>query len=149
MKLFLLIVLFSIFVIMGILIYKCYLLRFHLFSDLEFLCKYFKNNITFFKEEILTILISIKDKLHLSTIKIIKNIDKNNYLIKREDKEMISKFIYSLGGGDVDFEISNLTYYENYFSSMKSDSKEDIKNKGILYMKLMVIMGITLVILLI
>ena len=147
MKVFLLIVLFGIFVVISFLIYRYYLIRFYLFFDLEFMCKYFKNNISFFKDNVTNIISSLKDKLHLSTKRIIKNLDKNIYYIKKDDKQIIIKFIYSLGNGDVDYEINNINYYENYFLNIKNESKDDVKNKGILYMKLLIILGLTLVVL--
>jgi len=148
MKIILLIGLFVFFVLIGIFIYNFYLVRYHLYFDLEFMCKYLKNNISFFKNDIASIISSIKNKLHNSTIKIVlSNSEKLNFL--KNDILIISKFISSLGCGDVDYELNNLNYYEDYFCTLKNECKDDVKNKGLLYMKLVIILGLAFVIILI
>lgn len=149
MKFFILILLFAVFVLVGFFIYRFYKIRFQLYFDMEYICKYFKNNITFFKNDLDSLINSIRHKLHNTSTKIIANINDNNMYLKNEDKDNICKFFSTLGQGDVDYEINNLNYYENYFNNLKNECKEDVKSKGILYMKLTIILGLTIVILLI
>jgi hypothetical protein len=112
------------------------------------MCKYLKNNISFFKDDITSIITSIKNKLHNGTIKIILSNDEKINSFKN-DIPIISKFISSLGYGDVDYELNNLNYYEDYFCNLKDECKDNVKNKGLLYMKLIILLGLTFVILLI
>ena len=149
MKFFILLILFAIFTLVGFMVYKYFKIRYHLYFDMEFMCKYFKNNITFFKNDFDSLINSIKSKLHYSSVKIISNINDKSLYIKNEDKENVCKFFSILGKGDVDYEVNNLNYYEKFFSSLKNESKDDVKSKGILYMKLIIILGLGVVILLI
>jgi hypothetical protein len=71
------------------------------------MCRYIKNNISFLKNDIVSIISSMKNKLHSSSVRIIANNDDKFNLFKT-DLPIISKFLASLGGGDVDYELNNL-----------------------------------------
>lgn len=149
MKLFLIIILLFIFIVLGATIYLYYLNRYKIFSDLVYICKFYKNNVTFNRNEINVIL--NESIMNLSPIS--KFVFKNyNLLMKRfftkKDIDLISKFFGSLGKGDVAFEIGNAEYYEKLFENEKIISKENIEKKGLLYFKLLIACGIIISIIL-
>ena len=57
---------------------------------------------------------------------------------------MANKFFQSLGYGDVDYEISNIRYYSNYFKETKDVAYDDLRKKGLTYLKVNIAMGIAL-----
>jgi hypothetical protein len=68
-------------------------------------------------------------------------------LIKKSDKENIYKFISSLGVGDVDYENKNLDYFKTFFVSVENVASDEFKKKGLVYFKLIILLGIALTVL--
>lgn len=150
MKLYLLVILFACFVLVAIFVYFYFSIRYRLYKDLVFMCKYFKNNISFNKNDVKTIMDSCMEKISLTSRNILNsNTDKLNKYIKSDDRKNIVDFIHSLGKGDVDFEINNLSYYESIFESCEIESKQNLEKNGIMYFKLIIAVGLIVCILLI
>lgn len=150
MTLFVLIIFFAIIVIIAIFVYLFYLYKSKLFSDLDYICEYLKNNIAFNKNNLNSLLTSCFEKISPTSKYILKN--NTNHLSKlmlKGNSGLINDFYKSLGKGDVSFEISNLNYYAKIFVDLKEKSKEEIKTKGLLYFKLIIGVGLILCILLI
>lgn len=150
MKLFLLIMLFALFVVIAIFVYLFYLFKSKLFVDLNYVCKYLKNNISFNKNNLEYLLTNCFQEINPTSRHILKNTSSPfSKLILADKKVIINDFYKSLGKGDVDFEINNLNYYLKLFDEEKEKSKEDIKQKGLLYFKLIIGIGLIVCILLI
>ncbi|MBE5757382.1 MAG: hypothetical protein E7345_00415 [Clostridiales bacterium] len=149
MKLFLLLLMLVFFILIGVCVYKFYSVRHSLYADMVYICKSLKNNISFSKDNIKEILNSNIINLKFTTRKILNSLDSSNIFLKNDDREIIDKFFSSLGKGNVDYEINNITYHENNFENLKEQALFDLKNKGLLYMKLIIILGLVFFILLI
>lgn len=148
MKLFLLILVFACFVFVGIYIYFRYYYRFVLYKDLIFLCKNLKNNITFNKNQINSILnLALRNVSKMSKNLIVTGKD-NFMLFSKDDIKNVNDFSSSLGKGDVDFEINNITYFENNFLELKDVAKEKLDKNGIVYLKLCIFVGLAFFIML-
>ncbi len=150
MNLFLLILLFSLFILCAIGVYFFYICKSRLFDDIYYLCKYLKNNISFNKRNINELLTLGFQDINKTSANILKNLSSPmSKLILRKDIRLINDFFRSLGKGDVSFEINNLDYYLGIFESIKNTSKEEIKTKGLLYFKLIIGLGLIVCVLLI
>lgn len=148
MKIYLIILLFACFLLISILVYLYFLIRYKLYKDLVYICKYLKNNISFNKDDISTLLELSYE--HISpTSKTMLNAESFKFfkVLKREDKININNFFNSLGKGDVDFEINNITYYENNFVEFERTTKEDLTKRGLMYFKLIIGIGLIVCIL--
>lgn len=148
MKFYLIIAVFSIFLIIGIIIYYRYYLRHKLYSDLLYICKYLKNNISFKKDNLNEILSIATSNMSFATKHLIKNKNANYILFKKCDIEMVDKFLQSLGKGDVEYEINNINYYSTEFEEMKNLSKENLQKNGVVYLKVIIGLGLCVCIML-
>jgi len=149
MKIFLILILLFIFILLGVIVYLYYINRYKVFSDLVYICKFYKNNVTFNKNEINIILNECIGNLTPISRYILKNYNSQiKMFFSNKDKSLISKFFSSLGKGDVSFEVGNAEYYENVFENEKILSKEDVEKKGLLYFKLLIAVGIIISIIL-
>jgi len=146
MKFFLVLILFGCFVLTSICVYLYYLYRYKLFSDLVYISKYLKNNISFNKDDINTILSKSFENINQSSKFIIKNYKR---FLSKSDKKIVSDFFQSLGRGDVAFEINNLTYFENNFMDLENKTKENLSKNGVMYFKLIIGVGLIVCVLLI
>ena len=150
MKFYLLILLFVFFVIVAISVYFKYYLRYVLFKDLVYICKYFKNNISFNKNNIHQLKCDVSKHISLYSRQIIFSENRNHHLfIHKRDSNIINEFFSSMGRGDVDFELNNLNYYENNFFETKSNSYEKLNTDGKMYLKLIIGLGLAVCIILI
>lgn len=132
-------------IVIGVVIYFKYLFRIQVFEDMVYITKYFKNNISFSKDDFDTLLNNCFSDLHKST----KNIlNKNNSILNNSDNSLINNYFLSLGHGDVCYEIKNLEYYESLFLERLAFHKEN-KKLGSLYFKLLIGLGVLVVIILI
>lgn len=150
MKLFLIIILLALFVLVGIVIYLYYLYRDKLYSDLIYIDKYLKNNISFNKDNINILLSNSFDSISPTSKFLIKN--HNNIfskILSKNDNGIITDFFESLGKGDINYEINNLSYYEDIFMSHQKITHEEIKSKGLLYLKLIIGIGLIVCIIII
>ena len=148
MKFYLLILLFILFVFVAIIVYCRYHFRHILYCDLDFICKHLKNNIKFNKNKIDEILTSTYSQIHKFSKKIITS-KSTSFLKNKVDQNNISNFINSLGQGDVQYEINNISYHENIFGEMKNKTKESLEKDGKMYLKLIIGIGLALCIILI
>lgn len=150
MKFFLIGVIFIIFVVLAIIIYLIYNFRYKFYKDMVFICKALKNNINFKKSDIDTILFQVNFQIHKSSRFIINNLkNKQISILKKDDCEEVSKFFSSLGYGDIDYEIKNIDYYENRFKDNETLSRDELINKGNVFLKIIIGIGIIICILLI
>ncbi|HBO48925.1 MAG TPA: hypothetical protein DD614_03740 [Clostridiales bacterium] len=149
MKFFLLIILFSLFVIFGIIVYMYYLYKQKLFFDIVYLCKYFKNNISFNKKNINELLNDCYPNISQSSRYFINNRNRLSKLLPKDNKKTINDFFESLGRGDVTFELNNIDYYLNIFEDLSNKSKDEMKSKATVYFKLIIGLGLIVCILLI
>ncbi|MGN0960862.1 MAG: stage III sporulation protein AB [Christensenellales bacterium] len=150
MKFYLLILVFALFVGIGIFIYFRYYFRYILYKDLSYVCKHLKNNISFKKENVNILLQDAYSHISRQSRDLFSNFKNNNTIIyKKEDVENAKKFIESLGKGDVKFEINNINFYENNFEELRKSSYELLNKNGVMYIKLMVGIGLAVCIMLI
>ena len=149
MKFFLLIILFSLFVIFGIIVYMYYLYKQKLFFDIVYLCKYFNNNISFNKKNINELLNDCYPNISQSSRYFINNRNRLSKLLPKDNKKTINDFFESLGRGDVTFELNNIDYYLNIFEDLSNKSKDEMKSKATVYFKLIIGLGLIVCILLI
>lgn len=149
MKFFLLLLLFALIVLVGIVVYFYFLFRHKLFFDMVYICKYLKNNITFNKNEINSLLTQSFESINKSSRYVIKNKDFFSRTIKGKEFKMINEYFSSLGKGDVGFEVNNLNYYEKTFEELELKTNKETKEKGLLYFKLIIGFGLIICVLLI
>jgi len=151
MKIYLLIILMVLFIFVGILVYFKYYYRFVFHKDMVYLCKVFKNNISFNKDSIHKILNSNLNNISSVTKIIIESccFNKKNFFINKYDFSLLSKFFESLGNGDIVFEINNLDYYQMEFNERQNLSKELLDKEGKMYLKLIIGIGLIVCIILI
>ena len=151
MKLFLLIILFACFVCLASFVYLFYILRKNLYKDLGYICKYLKNNISFNKNNINTLLTNCFKDISRNSRYLIENNSKqvSTLVAGKNNKTLLRDFFKSLGKGDVDYEINNLNYYETNFENNLKSSTEELKTKGQVYFKLIIGLGLIVCILLI
>ena len=150
MKFCLLFVLFLLFVVLAIGVYLKYYYRYIVFKDMVYLCKSLKNNISFNKNTIEMLLKSASKKISNFTKNLIcGNMSKKSICLTGEDVLEINGFIGSLGKGNVDYEINNISYYENEFEDKKQSSKNDLDKDGKMYLKLIIGIGLAICIILI
>ena len=148
MKLFLILIVFACFVFAGIYVYFRYYYRFVLYKDLIFVCKNLKNNISFNKNQINSILsLALKNVSKKSKNLIITGKD-SLMLYSKDDIKNVNDFTSSLGKGDVDYEIHNITYFENNFMDLREVAKEKLDKNGIVYLKLFIFVGLAFFIML-
>lgn len=148
MKVFLLILIFAFFIIFAFYIYSKYLLRVQVFEDMIYLTKYFRNSISYMKDDLNILLNNSYPNLHSVTRKYLVDKNNNKSFLNIGDRELINKYFDSLGHGDVCFEVNNLCYYENIFLERLNFHRENKKN-GSLYLKLIIGLGVLVVIILI
>lgn len=150
MKFFLLIILFVVFVFIGIFVWATYYYRNLFFKDMEYVCKYFKNNISFNKNNLGDLFQIVENNISSITKSYLKN-EKNikGMLLKKKDIELCREFVRSLGKGDVEWELNNITYYENIFEENKHSSKNELDKNGSMYFKLIIGIGLAVCIILI
>lgn len=149
MKFYLIIVVFAIFVLLGVFIYFRYYFRHQLYKDLCYICKHLKNNITFKKDKLDVLLNDAYSNISTSSRNLLTNIKGNTSLIyKKDDVVVTQKFISSLGKGNVDYEMNNLNYYENNFEESRKVAKENLNKNGTMYIKLMIGIGLAVCIML-
>lgn len=149
MKFYLLLIIFLFFVLVGIYLYCRYYFRYLLFKDLTFICKYLKNNISFKKDNVDTLIKNASDSISIVGKMLLKNPKNNNLIIKKQDIVLVKDFINSLGKGDVSYEINNLNYYESNFDENRQVTKELFEKNGYMYIKLMIGLGLAICIMLI
>ena len=149
MKLFLMLILFALFVLIAIFVYSIYLFRSRLYQDMIYICKSLKNNISFNKNDVGTILRESYQSISKSSKFIIQYRDNQCIKIITRKERIISDFYESLGRADVDYEINNLNYYEERFLQLSDKSHNDLKTNGSMYFKLIIGLGLIVCIILI
>lgn len=148
MKILLIFLIMIVFVVFALFIYLYYFIKVKLYKDLIFVCEYLKNNIAFNKETLDKLFSNCLNDLSYTTKFILHNYQNTDIkFIKKSDKENIDKFISSLGVGDVDYENKNLEYFKNFFVSVESIASDEFKKKGLVYFKLIILLGIALCVL--
>lgn len=73
----------------------------------------------------------------------------SSLLINKKDILLINEFVNGLGIGDVDYEVNNISYYENIFDENRRLSKEKLNTDGKMYLKLIIGVGLAICIMLI
>lgn len=148
MKLYLIVILFFVFILIGLFVYYIYYLRVRLYKDLCYICNSLSNNISFKKQSINDIILSLYPQIHYYTRSVIENKNRFYKIISKEKFNFIIGFFESLGLGDVSFEVESIEYYENIFKSEYLTAKDDLNKKGAVYFKLLVGVGLILCIIL-
>ena len=149
MKFFLIIILFAIIVLLAVIIYLRYQYRYRFFCDMIYVTKQLKNNISFSKDVINKLLIDAYKNTNKSSQFLINNLDGlSSKLILKNGRKIVLDFYSSLGRGDIDYEINNLNYYESQFECIANDSLNEQNNKGTMYFKLIIGIGLILCVLL-
>ncbi len=113
--------------------------------DLGLICKELKNNISFRKIDIPTILDGIYPKVKFTSRCILT---KGIGVIPNDIQVLIDNFMGSLGHGDIDFEINNIGYYEKIFEEQRNIARDDLNTKGLTYSKLVIGLGLIICIIL-
>ncbi len=149
MKFYLNIAIFVLVVLIAIGVYIYYLVRYRLYNDMVFICKSLKNDITFNKNDIESILSKCRDNISFTTYFLISKNSQGVRLFSKKDANLVTEFVTSLGRGDVNFEVNNINYYENIFASSLACSKDELSKKGLTYFKLIVAIGLIICIVLI
>lgn len=134
-------------IILAIFVYLRYYFRQQLYGDLNYICRYLKNNISFKKENISSLLSSKSMHISYNTRKLISGSGRQ-LMYKKEDEEMVVAFVNSLGKGDVDFEINNIDYYMKEFEENYRVSKENLHKNGVVYFKIIIGLGLCVCIML-
>ena len=148
MKILLIFLIMIAFVFFALFVYLYYFIRVKLYKDLIFVCEYIKNNISFNKDTLDKLFSNCIKDLSYTTKFILHNYQNSDMkLIKKSDKENIYKFISSLGVGDVDYENKNLDYFKTFFVSLENVASDEFKKKGLVYFKLIILLGIALTVL--
>ena len=150
MKFVFIIICFCIFICIAIVVYKIFHIRFDLFKDLSYMISQIKNNVTYNKNSIDTILTSVSQEISPTTIKILK--DKSNiwsYFLTNKEKVVIRQMFVSFGRGDIGFELSNLDYYKNIISNYEIKAKQSFEKNAMMYFKLIIGFGLIFCIILV
>lgn len=141
-KYYLIVAVFLIFVVLAIFVYFRYYIRVQLYTDLSYICRYLKNNISFKKDTLDAILQNSNMHISSNTRRLLSYKKTNNLLLKKEDLNITQIFQSSLGKGDVDFEINNLNYYSQEFEDRLKTSKESLQKNGVVYLKIIIGFGL-------
>lgn len=150
MKLFLIVCLFIFAVCIAIIVYKIFRIRYLLFKDLSYIISQIKNNVTFNKNSIDTILSNVSRDINKSSLDILKG--KSSFwsmLVTNKERHSIRQMFESLGRGDVNFEMNNLEYHKNIFDIYERSAKESFEKKAMMYFKLIIGFGLIFCIILI
>ena len=150
MKIVLLVLLFLVFVSIAIVIYLRYYYRHIVFKDMVYICKYFKNTISFNKNTIDQLMIDIEKNISTMTRNLFNyDIPNKSTFLTKDDLLEIVNFKKSLGKGNIDYEIHNINYYENEFEEKKNITKDLLNKDGKMYLKLIIAVGIAVCIILV
>lgn len=149
MKFYLIVSIFLFFLILAIVVYYRYYLRYKLYGDLLYICKYLKNNISFKKDNLDILMQNTYLNISNVTRRLIKNECNNILLYKKNDIETVRNFLQSLGKGDVDYEINNINFYITEFEEMKNVTRENLHKNGAVYLKVILGLGLCVCIMLI
>lgn len=148
MKMFLILLLFLFFLVLGFFIYCYYSERVRFTSDLIHICGILSRDISFKKNTINSILEDSYKSMSFCTKCVIKNLDFAKKILPNEKGEFVINFFESLGKGDVAYEVEKLDYYKKEFNDMYEFSKDELQKKGVLYFKLIIGVGLIICIIL-
>lgn len=149
MKIYLIVILFVFFVISALIVWYCFYVRYRFYKDMVYVCKFLRNNISFNKRKFPDLFQEIVKKISPSSKYILNNHEKKLIFFKKEDFNIATEFIASIGKGDVDFELNNLSYYTDNFEELSKTSKEQLDKNGMMYFKLIIGIGLAVCIILI
>lgn len=114
-----------------------------LYDDFVKMCNNFKNEIYFLQTDVSTLL--KKYNCGKSTKGILDSFLKNgkcsSVVLKKEECDMFSDFLLSMGHCDVDGEIKNLSYWESAFKTKQEKAKNFYEKYGLVILKLSIIFG--------
>lgn len=148
MRFVLLIVFFVFFVVLGFCIWLFYRIRYLLFKDMVYIGKYMKNNISFNKKNISTLLNEASVNVSVFTRCLIFQ-NENSIFVKDVDSKLFKEFFDSLGKGDVSWENNNIDFYLNLFEENRQMANDNLHRNGVMYFKLIIGIGIAICIMLI
>lgn len=141
-KYYLIVAVFLIFVVLAFYVYFRYYIRVQIYTDLSYICRYLKNNISFKKDTLDSIIQNSNMHISSNTRRLLSYKKTNNLLLKKEDLNIMQIFQSSLGKGDVNFEINNLNYYSQEFEDRLKTSKESLQKNGVVYLKIIIGFGL-------
>ncbi|MBE5738367.1 MAG: hypothetical protein E7354_01355 [Clostridiales bacterium] len=148
MRIYLIILLFVIFLFFAIFVYYLYYQRVRVYRDLKILCNSLSTNISYKKKSVGDIVALNYERLGLFTKLILKNQSLSKRFLGVDSFLTVNGFLDNMGGGDVDYELQNIEFYEKEFEEMFKGAKEDLQKKGIVYFKLLIGVGLIICIIL-
>lgn len=148
MKIVLIVAILIICILLAVMVYLKYYYSWLFYKDMSFVCKELKNHIAFSKEGLSKLLSLCFSDVHFITKQMYTKDKKVKFFNFNRESVHLDRFINSLGQGDVDFELSNITYYENVFDRCVEGCEDKLNKEGKLYPKLIVSIGIVVCILL-
>ncbi len=152
MKFLLIVILFCLFICIAVIIYKIFQIRYHLFKDLSYIISQIKNDVTYNKNTIDTILTRVSGELNDTTIKVLKYNSKSNfwsYCLSSKERVTIRQMFDSFGKGDIGYELSNLDYYKRVIDNYESRAKYNFEKNAMMYFKLIIGFGLIFCIILV
>ncbi len=148
MKLFLIILIILSSSLLGFLIYLNYSSKRKTYGYLVNFCDTCLLEIKFNKNNFKKIIEKNLDSYNQEMKKILSSyLDKEEYdskLFKKNEVVSIQNFINSLGKKDLDGEVQNLNKYRELFEQNFKKSKEDEQKKGVVSLKLFIVVGMLL-----
>lgn len=148
MKLCLIVLLFICFLACAIFIYFYYLERVRFFNDLIYFCGVLSRDISFKKNTIDKIIDGNIHAMGLVFKSVVKRKEFAYKALSRERADFVLGFFESLGKGDVGYEMDSIGYYKKEFEEMGKQSRNDLQQKGVLYFKLLIGIGLMICIIL-
>ena len=137
-------------IIIAIILKTIYLMRIRVFSDFKYLITIFMQEVAFKKTLFESCYNSNITKLSSYSNQVISEYlksKKKRYLCTKSDFFEIYDFIDSVAMGDVDYTIATSKYYLTSIELKLDTLEKEYKTSGLLYFKLIIIVGIGIAIL--
>ncbi len=144
MKYLLLLVVFCTCVYIGIEVKRYFADRLKFYDKMIVFCEYAIKEISFYNTTKNKIIEKYSDTCLSAVLS-----GQNDKLLSEEENKKIQEFLESIGKFDTSFELRNIQFYKEYLSSQKQKCAAEFDKKGMLSLKLSILIGILLCILLI
>ena len=135
----------------GCVINNYLLVRFNIYTDFKDIIKSIKSEISFLKTE-KTLLLKKQNYKNKFTKEFISKYIETGvgdiYYLKPHENEELNTLLNSIGKSDIDGEINNLTYYENFIQKKCTESEEKYTKYGAFSIKMSIILGTLIAIIL-
>lgn len=144
MKYLLLLVVFCTCVYIGIEVKRYFADRLKFYDKMITFCEYAIKEISFYNTTKNKIIEKYSDTCLSAVLS-----GQNDKLLSDEENKKIQEFLESIGKFDTSFELQNIQFYKEYLDSQKNKCAVEFDKKGMLSLKLSILIGILLCILLI